>query len=384
MKFLPLILAGLRRKLARTILTMISVAVAFLLYGLLDGVTASFDNAIDRLTDATRLRTQSRINIMAGLPLAHRARIESVPGVLEVGVYNYFGGYFRDPENSVDASAVDVDRLGSLADALVTEEQREAMRRTRTGALIGTELVERFGWQVGDRVTLRSRAWTRKDGSSDWEFEIVGVYGLPDGAFPADGNFWMNYDYFDEARAFGNGTVTVYTMRAENADRAAQIAADVDRLFANSSDETLTQSHAEFLHAQIDRIGNVDFIVNAIIGAVLFALLFVTGNTMMQSVRERIPELAVLRTYGYGNGTIGALVLAEAALICMGSAGAGLAVAALAFPSVFEAMGIAALPLEATVVLSGAALAALLAVGSALPPLWRAHRLKIVDALAGR
>jgi len=384
MKYLPLILAALRRRPARTILTMISVAVAFLLYGLLDGVTASFDNAIDRLTDASRLRTASRISVVAGLPLAHRARIEGVAGVRAVGLWSYFGGYYREPANGIDAAAIDVDRLATLIDVIVSDEALEAMRRTRTGALIGPELVARYGWKVGDRVTLKTRTWTLKDGSSDWEFDIVGVYGLPAGAFPADGNFWINHDYFDEARAFGNGTVTSFTTKIDDARHAGEISAAIDRLFANSSDETLTQSETEFIHAQVDRVGNIDYIVGSIIGAVLFALLFVTGNTMMQSIRERIPELAVLKTYGFGDATVATLVIAESAVLCVSAALVGLSVAAGIFPSVFDAMGIAPLPLEPIVLVSGVALALAVAALSAAPPLWRARRLTIVDALARR
>ncbi|HET8699343.1 MAG TPA: ABC transporter permease [Gammaproteobacteria bacterium] len=384
MKYLPLVLAALRRKPARTLLTMISVAVAFLLYGLLDGVTASFDNAIDRLTDASRLRTANRISAAAGLPLAHRARIENVSGVRTVGLWSYFGGYYREPHNSIDAAAVDVDRLETLTDVIVSDEALEAMRRTRAGALIGPELAARYGWKVGDRVTLKTRMWPRKDGSTDWEFDIEGIYALPEGAFPADSNFWINYAYFDEARAFANGTVMGFTTKIDDAQRAGEISAAIDRLFASSSDATLTQSETEFIHAQVDRIGNIDYIVGAIIGAVLFALLFVTGNTMMQSIRERTPELAVLKTYGFGDATLATLVIAESAAVCVSAALLGLTVAAGIFPSVFDAMGIAPLPLEPVVLISGVALAFGLAAVSAAPPLWRARRLAIVDALARR
>jgi putative ABC transport system permease protein len=383
-KYLPLVWAGLWRKRTRTVLTMTSVAVAFLLYGILDGVTAGFDHAIDRLTDATRLRTMSRINIEAGLPLAYRARIEGVPGVRAVGVFNFFAGYYREPTDGIDSAAVDVRRLETLLNVTVAEDVLAAMERTRTGAIIGPALVERYGWKVGDRVTLKSRIWTRKDGSADWAFDIVGSYSLPEGAFPADENFWINYDYFDEARAFGNGTVAFYTIKADDLEQAPAIAATIDQLFANSADATLTQTETAFIHAQIDRVGNIDFIVGSIIAAVLFALLFVTGNTMMQSVRERIPEIAVLRTYGFSSVAVLALVTAESLLLCGVSAAVGLGTAAVVFPSAYEAMGIAPLPMEPSVLASGAGFAVVLALVSCLPPLWRAQRMSVVAALAAR
>jgi putative ABC transport system permease protein len=258
------------------------------------------------------------------------------------------------------------------------------MHRVRTGAMIGPELVRRYDWKIGDRVTVRSPFWAQADGSLDWTFDIVGVYGIPEGAFPADGNFWINYAYFDEARAFAKGTVTYYTLRVEDADRAAAIGAQIDALFANSPDETLTQSEMDFFRAQVDRVGNIAFIVNSIIGAVLFALLFVTGNTMMQSLRERVPELAVLKTYGYSNATINALVFAESALLCVTAAAVGLTVAVAMFPTMFEAMGVAPIPLENSTLISGAVLAIVLAAVSSWLPTWRVQRLNVVDALAGR
>ena len=326
----------------------------------------------------------SRINIAAGLPLAHRARIESVAGVREVGVLNFFGGYFQDPKNGINASAIDANHLHAMAEVTLADEQLEAMKRTRTGAIIGPKLAKIYGWKVGDRVTLKSRVWTRKDGSIDWPFDIVGVYGLQEGAFPADENFWINYDYFDEARSLGNGTVTLYlikvTMRpARRRSRPRSI--DCSRI--PPTRRSLKPRPLQ-IHAQIDRVGNIDFIVHAISSAVLFALLFVTGNTMMQSIRERIPELAVLKTYGFGNFAVAGLVVAESALLCLSAAFLGLGIAAAVFPTAFDSMGIAPLPLERSTIVSGVGFALLLATLSALAPLWRVQSMKLVDALAGR
>ena len=384
MKFFPLVWAGLWRKRVRTVLAMISVAIAFWLYGTLDGVTAAFGDALVAMTDGARLRTQSRVNVRAGLPLAYRARIESVPGVRDVGVLTFVGGYYRDSVEFVEVSAIDIGRLATMGRFDLDEESVEAMRRVRTGAVVGPELVRRYGWKIGDRVTVRSPVWAKADGTNDWTFDIVGVYGIPEGAFPADGNFWINYDYFDEERAFAKGTVTFYTLRVEDADRAAAVGAEIDALFANSADETLTQSELEFFSAQVERVGNIGFIVNSIIGAVLFALLFVTGNTMMQSIAERVPELAVLKTYGFSNTAVNLLVFAESALLCVTAAVVGLAVAAALFPTMFDMMGVAPLPIETSTLVSGVALAFLLALVSSWLPTWRAQHLRLVDALAGR
>jgi putative ABC transport system permease protein len=271
-----------------------------------------------------------------------------------------------------------------MAEVTLPDEQLEALKRTRTGAVIGPKLAETYGWKIGDRVTLKSRLWPRKDGSIDWAFDVVGIYSIPQGAFPADENFWINYDYFDEARALGNGTVTLYVIKVEDAARTAEISSAVDGLFANSTDETLTQTAAASIHAEIDRVGNIGYIVGAIVTAVLFALLFVTGNTMVQSIRERIPELAVLKTYGFSNASLAGLVVAESFLLCVTAALVGLGIAAAAFPTAFDSMGIAPLPLEPATLVSGAGFALLLALVSAVPPLWRAQTMTLVDALAGR
>jgi putative ABC transport system permease protein len=384
MKFLPLVWAGLWRKRVRTVLAMISVAIAVWLYGTLDGVNAAFGDALVAMTDAARLRTQSRVNVRAGLPLAYRARIESVPGVRDVGVLTFVGGYYRDSVEFVEVAAIDISRLATMGRFDLDDAYVEAMGRVRTGAVVGPELVRRYGWKIGDRVTVRSPAWAKADGTNDWTFDIVGVYGIPEGAFPADGNFWINYDYFDEERAFAKGTVTFYTLRVEDADRAAAVGAAIDAKFANSADETLTQSELEFFGAQVERVGNIGFIVNSIIGAVLFALLFVTGNTMMQSIRERAPELAVLKTYGFSNTAVNLLVFAESALLCVTAAVVGLAVAAVLFPTMFDMMGVAPIPIETSTLVGGVAIAFLLAFVSSWLPTWRAQRLRLVDALAGR
>jgi putative ABC transport system permease protein len=383
MKFLPLVWAGLWRKRVRTVLAMLSIAIAFWLYGTLDGVNAAFGDALAAMTDAARLRTQSRVTVRAGLPLAHRARIENVRGVRDVGMVTFVGGLYRDSVDFIEISAVDIDRVDTLGRFDVDAAHVEAMRGLRTGAIIGPDLVRRYGWKIGDRVSVRS-VWAKEDGSNDWTFDIVGVYGIPEGAFPADGNFWINYDYFDEERAFAKGTVTFYTLRVHDADRAAAVAAEIDALFANSADETLTQSELDFFGAQVERVGNIGFIVNSIIAAVLFALLFVTGNTMMQSLRERVPEFAVLKTYGFSNIAVNMLVFAESALLCVTAAVVGLAVAAVLFPTMFDAMGVAPIPMEKSTLVGGVGVAIALAAVSSWLPTWRAQRLNVVDALAGR
>lgn len=383
MKYFPLIWAGLWRKRVRTILTLFSVMVAFVLFGALHGVTAAIDGIIDVMSD-TRLRIMSRVNITQPLPLAHLARISTVPGVEGVSYYNFFAGFYQEPGNGVQVGAIDPETLDAIYPELdLKPEYIEAMKRTRNGALVGMDLAAERGWKIGDRIPLGSAVWTRKDGTNAWDFEIVGTYGSTSGRMPTS-ELWINYPFFDEARAVGNGTVTLYFVKIADATRSAAVSEAIDALFANSMNETQTQNEKDWVRAQVAQIGDMGFFVNAIIGAVMFTLLFLTGNTMAQSVRERIPELAVLKTYGFSNAAVVSLVFAEALLLCAVAAGIGLAIASVIAPVIYREIGAGGLALPWSVVATGLAISAGVAVVSALPPVWRVQRLNIVDALAGR
>jgi len=159
-------------------------------------------------------------------------------------------------------------------------------------------------------------------------------------------------------------------------------AAAIDALFANSSNETTTQTEQVFAQSQIKQVGDINLIANSIVGAALFTLLFLTGNTMMQSVRERVPELAVMKTLGFSDRKLLTLILLEAGFLCVVAGLIGLGLARVAFLMMGSLLG--ALSPTALVMETGLAIAVLLAVVSGLPPAWRSTRINIVDALAGR
>jgi putative ABC transport system permease protein len=383
MKYFPLIWAGLRRKPVRTILTLFSVIVAFVLFGALHGVTAAIDSLINGMSD-TRLRIQSKVSLVEPLPISYLARIESVKGVEGVGYYAWFGGYYQEPKNQISVGAVDVDRLHSMFPELnLKDEYAAAMRSTRNGALIGRDLAATRGWKIGDKLPLKSNIYMRKDGAPQWDFEIVGIYDFGDGKIPTN-ELWFNYAYFDEARTFGNGTVMMYFAKIANPASSGAISEAIDQQFANSTFETQTVNERDWLRGRIAQIGDMQFFVNAIVAAVMFTLLFLTGNTMMQSVRERIPELAVLKTYGFGNASILALVFGEALLLCVAAAGIGLGIAAALSPMIYRQIGAGGMSFPLNVIWTGIALSAAVAIVSSLPPARRVQRLNVVDALAGR
>jgi putative ABC transport system permease protein len=386
MKYLVLIWAGLWRKPARTILTSLSIVTAFLLYGALDGTMASFNQVVHQITGGSILLTVSRVNMGTGLPLAYRPMIERVDGVQAVDISQEFNTYYREPGNGVGVSARDFDHLRLRPWNVVSESALDAMQRSRTGTIVGRALAEKYGWHVGDRLPLKGGP-LRKDRTNDWVFDIVGIWDVTaDVPFGGQADqIWVRFDYFDEARALGNGTVNALTSLIANPSQATRIAADIDRLFANSPDETLTRSFDDMIRAEMNQITNIQLMIDVVLSAVLFTLLFVTGNAMMQSVNERIPELAVLKTYGYSDAVVASLVLVESLLLCVTSALIGLGLAGVGlFPLIAAAFKISTLPMAPSVIWLGLAIAVALACASALPPAWRAQRLEVVDALAGR
>jgi putative ABC transport system permease protein len=383
MKYFSLVWAGLWRKKTRTIFTMISIVIAFLLFGLLQGINQGFGTALANL-DVDRLYVSARTSMTDGMPISYLSRIRAVPGVRAVSMWAYFGGYFRDGRTPIPAFATDAPALFKVYKEIkIRPEYIEAMEKTRTGVLIGEALATKHGWKVGDRIPIGTSIWTNKSGSNTWEFDVVGTFDASEygAGFPT---FYLNYSYFDEARAFGTGDVHYYIVSVQDPTQAQRISQQIDAMFSNAPVETRTQTESALAQSQLKQLGDINFIANAIVGAVLFTLLFLTANTMMQSVRERTSELAVLKTLGYSDAKVLTLVLVEALLLCLFAAALGVGLAALVFESAAMQTLFGNFSMPAVVGLMGAGMALLLAFVSGLPPAWRARQLNIVDALAGR
>lgn len=382
MKYLPLVWAALTRSWLRTALTFLSIVVAFLLFGVLHGVVGGLDVLINSMSE-TRLRVVNLRGFTLTMPIALRDQIKRIPGVTAVAAYEYFGGYYLDPKNQLGGSALDMAALFKIYPELVLPvDARAAMLNMRTGALVGADLANRYGWKVGDRITVGTPIWRHPDGSRNWAFDIVGIYRFKSGALPAD-QLWMNLDYFSEAGG-QKDRASMFIVGIKDPASADRISREIDALFRNSATPTLTQPEKAWMQSRVRSTGNIRFVVDAIVGAVLFTLLALTANTMMQSVRERIVELAVLKTVGYSNGIIAVLIVLEAMLLCLAAAACGIALAALAFPPVIQRLGLGAIPIPKSVIEIGFAIAVCLALVSALPPLWRALRLDVAAALGAR
>ena len=373
--------SNLWRKKARTIFTLLSIMIAFLLFGLLQGIN-TWMSAFGAGSNANRLYVASRVSEIQPLPSAYLRQILAVPGIRQATYIGGITGFYQEKSNTVVAFATDVKTFFDLyPEWLIAPEQLGAMSRTRAGAIVAAPLMRKFGWKVGDRIPLRTSVM-KQDGSADWNFEIVGIYDVP--STPAEANrILINYAYFDEARLLERGTAWAFVVAVDDPARSAQICAAVDALFVNSAYETVTQDEKAYVQGQLRQLGDVSLMANAIVAAVLFTLLFLTGNTMMQSVRERTPELAILKTVGFSDLSVTVLVLIESVLLCVLAASLGLGASAAVFP-VTAALGIGGPALPLKVVGMGLALAVFLALASGLPPAWRAQRLVIVEALAGR
>ena len=387
MRYLPLLWAQLFRKKTRTVLTVLSVLVAFLLFGLLEAVQVAFESGADS-ADAKRLLTTARYSIIEPLPMSYASRIERVAGVVGVAYADWFGAKYQNESNAFAVFAVDPARyLDMYPEFEMAPTQREAFVMTRAGAVAGKRLADRYGWKVGQRLPIASEIHAKSDGSLNWEFDLVGIFDAEDPAVRANTEVVLiNVAHFDEARQFGKGKTGWYIIRIADVNQAKAVSADIDRTFMNSPDETKTAPEKEFALGFAKQIGDMGALVTRILLAVFFTILILTGNTMAQSIRERIPELAILKTLGFSNTAVTALVLGEAALLFVIGAGLGMLAAVSLLPALNGATGGRFPPLFVEAATwawaAGVALALALAVG--LPPALRVHRLRIVDALAGR
>jgi putative ABC transport system permease protein len=319
--------------------------------------------------------------------MAYQRRIEQVPGVVGVAYADWFGAKYQNESNAFPVFAVDPARyLDMYPEFTIDRAQREAFVRTRTGAVAGKRLADRFGWKVGQKLPISSEIHPKTDGSLNWEFDLVGILDADDPAVRGNTDMVLiNVAYFDEARQTGRGKTGWYIVRVADSTQARTISATIDGLFMNSPDETKTQPEKEFALGFAKQIGDIGALVTRILIAVFFTILILTGNTMAQSIRERIPELAILKTLGFSDGKVTALVLAEAVLLLVLGGGIGMGAAVAAMPALNRSTGGRFPPLfvGAETWLLAAAVAAVVALCIGLPPALRANRLKIVDALSG-
>ncbi|MEJ0035739.1 MAG: ABC transporter permease [Gammaproteobacteria bacterium] len=379
MKYLPLIWAGIWRKRSRAVLMLLQMSSAFLLFGLLQGFNSGLKQVIAK-AHADRLYIASSVSLGDPLPISMRSRIEGLNGVRHLTPRAGLPGNYQKPGQGVPVVGADASTYFKVYDEIrVSPQHVAALENSRTGVIAGREVMAKYGWKIGDRVVLQSPQPT-KDGSRDWAFDIVGTYDVDDQPANSSMALIANYAYVNESRLTNRDKVDMYVVTITDPADGGKIGLAIDNLFANSTNETTTQSEGDLLAGQLQQAADLDFIVGGIIGAVFFAMLFATGALMMQAIRERVPELAVLKTMGFSDRQVMGLILAESLTFCVFAAAVGLGIAGALLPLAHGLIGIASMPL--IVLEAGLGFAVLLALISGAVPAWRGLRLQIASALA--
>ena len=379
MKYFPLIWRNLLRRKVRTIFTLGSVFIAFVLYSFLMVVQTAFSMGVD-MAGADRLMMMHKVSLIQLLPIAYLQQIGTTPGVTGATHATWFGGTYQDNANQFAVMAIDPDYFTLYPEARIPDDQFKTWVADRQGAVIGRQTAERYGFKIGDKVPIKATIWMPKQGNT-WFFNVDAIYDGDEGFDKT--SFFFHYDYLDENRRGAYGQVGWYVVKIDDPSNAAAIAARLDSQFANSSAETKTSTEKAFLQGFVNQVGNIKAMILAILAAVLFTLfLLVLANTMAQAVRERTSELAVLKTLGFSNGLVLTLVLAESILLALVGGGLGLLVTYLAVQG--GSFNNAFLPLfimRGRDVVIGLLLCCGLGVVAGVLPATMAMRLRITDAL---
>ena len=383
MNDLILIRKNLFRRKLRAILMIVSILIAFAIFGVLASFERAFNAGQDRAT-ADRLVVVNKINFTQPLPISYYNRVAAIDGVAGVTHLNWFGGYYQEPRNFLIALAVEPESYMKLYDAdyIFSPEARSAFIRERTGILVGERLLVKWGWKVGDHVPISSNIYSRKDGSHTWDFTIVGSFA---GRTPqSDTNVMLlSYDYFDETRSFGKDQIGWLGLRTASVAVNDRVTKTIDEMFANSPYETATDSEKAFNKAFAAQLGNIALIVGMVVGAAFVTILMIVGNTMVMTVRERTREIGVLKTLGFSGGRILRLVLGESILLALLGGLPGLGIAFVLIASMRDSLMsfVPTLSLAPDVAAAAVGLMVVLGILTGLVPALNAMRLNIVTAL---
>jgi putative ABC transport system permease protein len=375
-KTFHLVLANLRRHKLRTVLTVASVALALFLFASLRTVVTTL-NKNSQFGSARRLVSTNATGIVFVLPVSYANKIRVLPGVRSVTWANWFGGKYGDGRAFFGQFAVDPESyLAMYPEIVLPEDQKQAFLKERTAALIGKRLVDRFGWKVGQNVTLQGTIFP-----GEWTFTVRGVYTPTDPAIGDDVMFF-HHAYLDE-RLNHAGLAGWFVVEIENPAAAATIAKSIDDVFRNSSAATKTGTEQAFQASFATMLGNVKLLMGTIGLAVVFAILLVTANAMMMSARERTGEIAVMKSIGFSDRVLFTLVIQEAGLIAGVGAAIGLGIAKVFYRAIdFNGFGfLPGFDVSSATLVMGAGLALVLMLASGLVPAMQAARLPIVQAL---
>ena len=379
--------SNLHRRPVRTYLTLFSVLVAFLLFTTLRTLAAWFEGgAAEDISGVDRLVVTAKYSIIDLLPISFRGQILGVEGVEAVTHQTWFGGNYQDPRNFFPKFPVEPKSYFDMFPEMkIDPAVVETFENTRTGTVVSVGMMERYGWQVGDKIPIEADIYPMRDGSRLWEFDLLGSYAWDD---ESGGPLMLfHYDFFDEARQFGEGSVGWYTVRISDPDQAPEVAKNIDALFENSMNPTKTATEDEFNRAFANQIGDIGLMTTGILSAVFFTIVLLTAVTMNQALRERIPELAVLKTLGFSDAKVALVVLGESVLLCALGGGLGILLTVLLevpLNAVMSESGFGVFELSGQVVAIAVGIALLLGLVVGASPAWSAKRLTIAEALRRR
>lgn len=379
MKYMHLVWRYLLRRKIRTLFTFASIFIALVLYSFLMVVRTAFSMGVE-VAGVNRMILMHKVSLAQLLPISYLERIRKMPDVTGAGHATWFGGTYQDQSNQFAVMAVDTDYFHLFPEAHLPDDQMNAWLADRAGAVVGRSLAKKYGWKLGDKIPIQATIWMPKQGQT-WYFTLDGIYDAGEGFDTS--TFFFHYEYLDENRRGAYGMVGWYEVAINDPANAAVVASRLDAEFANSSAETKTSTEKAFLQGFVNQVGDVKTIILAVLTAVLFTLfILVLTNTMAQAVRERTSDLAVLKTLGFSNGLVLALVLAESMILALSGGSLGLAVTWFAVKGgSFNNAFLPVFVMRGRDVVIGLLLCCALGVVAGAWPAASAMRLRITDAL---
>jgi len=378
-----LIRKNLTRKKLRTLFTLLSIIIAFVLFSLLGGLSRAFSLGVE-VAGADRLITMHRVSFIQPVPLSYVARVNAIEGVETAMHQTWFGGYFQDPRQQIGLFPTDLETLREVyPEYKVPDQQWQNLLRNQTGILVGQAMADNYGWSVGDRIPMFSSIFPQQDGSYSWDMDIEAIF-TGSGNNADEMQVFMHYDYFNEARAFGRDTVGWIVTKISDPEQADQVAAAIDLRFANSPTETKSSTEAGWTAGFAAQVGNIGLMVQMVLACVFFTLLLITGNTMAQAVRERTSELAVLKTIGFSDRRVLFMVLGESMTVAIVGGVIGLALGYVFIQGAATSLSqfLPGLAMSPSAGLTGVLVAIGLGFITGILPAWQAGRLKVIDALS--
>lgn len=367
------------RNMRRSLLTAFSIGVSLLLLTLMICIWQSF--YIDQVAPeaARRLIIRDKVSLAFFLPGYYREKIRAVPGINGVVPMTWFGGRYIDdrPEHFFAQMGTDPDEYLKVAsDKITPPDQIKAWQQDRTGALVDETLVKKFGWKLGDRITLQANIFP-----TDLNLTIRAIYHRD----PPQNTLYFNAKYLEEAVPWFKGQAGWYAAQVDSADHVADAARQIDDMFHNSPLQTKSESEKAFQLGFVASLGNVKAFILSICGAVMFAIMLVSANTMAMSVRSRTREVAVLKALGFTKQGVLSIFISESVVLALAGGIGGVLVAIPVITGLthrFIGLGI---PLDMKVNAITAVIALLVAmilgVVSGYLPAYRASRMNIVEGL---